>query len=201
MTLDSWLRTMKQAPLDSVHKDELVRRAGIGDLSAFDELVEIYRNGIFIVAIQIVRDRERAEDVVQETFLAAYKYLGQLQDLSRFPHWLCAIARHRARRNAKGEQVGVKLPLDHLILEHAPSLQRRQETRETNGFVHDAVRDLPEEFRGIVQLYYLQGWKVGEVSNFLGLPQSTVKWRLNRARKLLREKLSTLVEDEYESVI
>ena len=187
--------------LDSVQTRELVQRASFGDLRAFDVIVKLYRPGVLVLARQIVGDREKAEDVVQDSFLASFKSLPQLNALDRFPQWLGSIVRNTARRHLAGETRECRLPLDNLILDHAPSLQSVVESYETDQTIRNAVMELSEDLNLIVQLYYFEGWKVDSISAFLGLPVSTVKWRLNRSRQLLRNLLSPTLEEDYESNI
>ncbi|MGC5371869.1 RNA polymerase sigma factor, partial [Klebsiella pneumoniae] len=65
-------------------------------MAAFDELVARYRGAAVIIALQILKSRDRAEDAVQDSFLSAYKSLPQLADPGSFAHWLGSIVRHRA---------------------------------------------------------------------------------------------------------
>src|SRR5438067_2252887 len=89
---------MRKSYFPRIGDAELVLGALIGDLEAFDELVRRFWNAVVVVARQELRTREAAEDVAQDTFLIAFKALPQLDDPEKFAGWLCAIARHRARR-------------------------------------------------------------------------------------------------------
>src|SRR5207253_4867108 len=81
----------------------VVEIAQMGSLAAYDELVRRFRGAVLLVVGQIVSSREGAEDVAQEVFLLAFGGLSQLQSPAKFPAWLYAIARHRARRVARRE--------------------------------------------------------------------------------------------------
>jgi len=179
-----------------VHRDEaeLVLQARYGDLSAFDALVARYRPGATLLARQIVGRPDEADDVVQDSFLAAYKALPQLSDPEKFAWWFGSIVRHRARRLAAGDRP-VHVQIDDLILCHAPSLIQEIEQRENAVRIRCVIQDLPEEVRPIVELYYLEEWGVSQISEFLALPKTTVKWRLHMARKLMRASLSESMEE------
>ena len=82
--------------------EELVVRALLGELEAFDELVRRFRGAVLAVAEGALGAGEAARDVAQEAFLLAFKALPQLEDPACFGAWLCAITRHRARRVARG---------------------------------------------------------------------------------------------------
>jgi RNA polymerase sigma-70 factor (ECF subfamily) len=173
---------------------ELVSLARYGDLSAFDALVARYRPGATVLARQIVRRQDAAEDVVQDAFLAAYKALPQLADPEKFAWWFGSIVRHRARRLSAGDRP-VHVPIDDLILCHAPSLAAELEQRDDAEAVRRAIKGLPEEIEPILELYYLQDWDVSRIADFLALPKTTVKWRLHAGRKLMRASLSESMEE------
>lgn len=169
-----------------------------GDLSAFDRLAAHYRPGVALIARQIVNSRDAVEDVVQDSFLAAYKALPQLRNPTGFAHWMAAIVRHRSRRFAAGER-RAPLPLDTLILVHAPAIGAHLESRHQSSKVRCAVKKLPGELKPIAELYYFDEWSVAAISSFLDLPATTVKWRLNTLRKQLRKTLTPYFEEqEYE---
>jgi len=177
---------------------ELVALAQLGNLSAFDALVARYRPGALVLAKQITRPADAAEDAVQDSFLAVFKALPQLSDPEKFAAWFGAILRHRARRASLGDR-SVHLAIDDVILFHTPALSDELEQRAGASAVHSALCELPEEIRAIFELYYLEDWGAGKISEFLGLPITTVKWRLHAGRKLLRSSLSFLLEESNES--
>src|SRR5262245_6444660 len=101
-----------------ISDEELVVGALLGDLGAFDELVRRFRGAVIAVAEGVLGSREAALDVAQEAFLLAFKALPQLDDAARFPAWLCAITRNRARRVASSRRSEPAPPseIDRLLL-------------------------------------------------------------------------------------
>ena len=190
---------MSKFPRESHREAELVTSAQNGDLGAFNTLVGRYRSGALVLARQILPNREQAEDAVQDSFLAAFKALPQLVDPDLFANWFGSIVRHRSRRLAAGAAKHRLLPLDELILSYAPSISAEIETKARSDIVRCAVAGLSEEVKPVVHLYYLEDWRVGTIAEFLALPESTVKWRLNTGRKLLRKVLSEELEESNES--
>jgi RNA polymerase sigma-70 factor (ECF subfamily) len=166
----------------------LVAAARAGDVQAFDALVRHYRPGVVLIASQILRTREQAEDAAQDAFLAAFAALPQLTDPARFGAWLGTIARHRARRLAQGQR-RQPVPLDEILLAYAPALAERAQVEAEREALHCAVARLPDEIRPVIELYYLDEWSVREIGGLLGLPETTVKWRLHAGRKQLRALL------------
>jgi RNA polymerase sigma-70 factor, ECF subfamily len=174
----------------------LVVRALVGDMAAYDELVRRFRCAVVLVAQEVVGCRQTAEDVAQDALLLAFKALPQLTDPRRFGGWLCAIARHRARRVAQREGPGrpaVPTDLDRAILERSRELNPDPATvfarKLESALLSQAVNDLPHDHRTVVLLHYYEGWPIRRIAAFLLLPETTVKWRLHRARWLLRQGL------------
>jgi len=175
---------------------ELVMAALLGDLDAFDALVRRFRGAIIIVAEETSGCREQAEDIAQEVFLLAFKALPQLQDPSKFSSWLYAIARHRARRvSIQASRVRPMEPsvLDQLILANCHELSEhpaeQYARRAERAYVPEVLAQLPPDFRLPLRLRYYEEWPVQEISEFLMLPVTTVKWRLHKGRLLMRRML------------
>ncbi|MGV3614532.1 MAG: RNA polymerase sigma factor [Fimbriimonas sp.] len=174
----------------------LVDAAQAGDLKAFDALARHYRPALVLLAAGILRTREQAEDAAQDALLAAYSALPKLEDPERFGAWLGTIVRHRARRLAQGQR-RPETPLDAILLSYSPALAERAVEAETGRVVRCAMARLPPEVQPVVELYYLDDWSVHEISDFLGLPQTTVKWRLHDGRRRMRAMLPDY-EETYE---
>jgi RNA polymerase sigma-70 factor, ECF subfamily len=186
---------MLGANWDGADEERLVAAATAGDLRAFDALVRRYRPAVILLASQILRTRELAEDAAQDALLAAYAALPRLAEPARFDAWLGAIARHRAKRLAAGE-ARQPVPIEEVVLAYTPALAERVVENDLARKVRCALRRLPEEIRPVVELYYLEGWRVGQIAGFLGLPETTVKWRLHAGRKQLRGLLPSLEKNQ-----
>lgn len=178
-------------------EESYVLAAQAGDLRAFDRLIARYRPALISLASQILKSRELAEDVTQESLVAAYSALPQLVEPARFSSWLASIARHRAFRIAQGER-RVTSPLDDIVAAYAPSLTADVETKIQSDALKRAIADLPDDLRTIVETYYLGEWSVKDIARFLELPTTTVKWRLHAARNCLRTQLKPYIEEHHE---
>lgn len=184
---------------------ELVVYATLGRLEAFDELVRRYRVAVALVAGQVLSSRAAAEDVAQETFLLAFKALPQLREPEKFAGWVCAIARHRARRVAAREERNLPTEpskMDRLLLAHSQELSVSPEARcaqsEQDDCISKAFARLSFDLGLPLRLYYFEQWPVARIAAFLSLPVTTIKWRLHRGRTLLRQALTTREEKENE---
>ncbi|MBL8207612.1 MAG: sigma-70 family RNA polymerase sigma factor [Blastocatellia bacterium] len=173
--------------------DILVGFAILGDLRSFDVLALRYRNAVFRVA-QVYANAELAEDIVQEALLIAFKALPTIDDPTKFASWLYAITRHAAMRMSKAESAKNqnRVELDELLLEQSEALARpfaEPSTFET-AWVRAAIDELADDYRLILQLRFYDEMSLKRIAGFLELPLSTVKWRLHRAKQLLKEKLT-----------
>jgi RNA polymerase sigma-70 factor (ECF subfamily) len=181
---------------------ELDVAAVLGEIGAFDVLVLRYRSGVLAAISSRISQRIVAEDICQETFLLAFKALPQLSDASRFGAWLHAIARRQSIRTGRGEAKAAHSPLDELILAQSEVLQESGweslKRKEEQSWIREAVASLPEEFQTVIRLRYWGEMPLDRIAAFLGLPLTTVKWRLHRARALIRERLTASAADAPE---
>lgn len=173
-------------------EEALVIAARRGDIRAFDALAIRYRHAVWLVARPIV-GADLAEDITQDTLLLAYKALPRLEEVSRFGPWIRSIARHRALRvrseESRSEPVE-RSALDAVLIRHSRSLGTPQDAAYEASWLRSLVSDLPDEYRQAAELHYFEGWPLEQVSSFLGLPVSTLKWRLFQARGILRRRMS-----------
>jgi RNA polymerase sigma-70 factor (ECF subfamily) len=172
----------------------LVVGAIVGDLAAFDELVRRYRAAVVRTAQAIV-GREFAEDVAQDALLLAFKALPSIEDPTRFPAWLGVITRHHAFRYLKRERtrsVG-HVEFDDVILEHVGSMSLPLiEDRERSEEIEKALGGLPTDYATVLRLRFLDEIPLKRIAAFLGVPVSTIKWRIHRGKALMREKMESL---------
>lgn len=179
-----------QEPRDEV----LVVAAILGRLDAFDELVSRYRAAVVRTAQAIV-GRENAEDVAQDALLLAFKALPSIEDPSKFAAWLGAITRHRAMRFGKRERVhqAGRVDIDEVLIECIGSLSRPliDESGATEE-MRNALDEMPANYALALRLHFLDEMPHKRIAAFLGVPVSTVKWRIHKGKQLLREQIELL---------
>src|SRR5690242_16102903 len=128
--------------------ERLVRRAAAGDRRAFDELVERHRDRVWAIALRLCRHREDAEDVLQETFVAAYRSLDRFRGGSQVSTWLYRIAVNKAYDQIARRRETA--PLDAVREPAAPVDEHESSARRTA--IARALHALPEEFRAAAVL-------------------------------------------------
>jgi len=170
----------------------LVMAAILGDLEAFEELVLRYRAAVVRVARAIVGNNY-AEDVAQDAFLLAFKALPTIEEPGKFAAWLSAITRHRAFRFNKRESAHLnkRVGMDEVLLENIDALTRPLSEASDTEEVMLALDSLPNEYALPLRLRFLDDMPLKRIAAFMGIPLSTVKWRLHQGKKLLRENLSS----------
>jgi RNA polymerase sigma-70 factor (ECF subfamily) len=173
----------------------LIERVRAGDRAAFDPLVQTYMRHAFRMAYRMVGHREDAEDLVQESFLAAYQYLDSFDVTRPFGPWLTRIVmnrganlrRSRARRETEPETDAVS---------SAPSALDDSTRAEMRDVLTQAMATLNERQRMIVILFDVDGLTSTEIGEQLELAPGTVRWHLHEARRILRGALSRFFEDD-----
>lgn len=171
----------------------LVLAAILGDLRAFDVLALRYRAAAYRVA-QTIAGNELAEDIVQEALLLAFKALPSIEEPDKFASWLYAITRHAAYRLGQRtrQERAQRVELDEALLENSTVLAQPFKPIESfeTTWVRAAIQTLAEEYRLILQLRFDDEMPMRRIADFLDLPLTTVKWRLHRAKQLLRQQLA-----------
>jgi RNA polymerase sigma-70 factor (ECF subfamily) len=180
----------------------LVERARAGDARAFEPLVEKYRQRVYRLAYNVLRDPEEAWDVAQEAFIRAYQALPSFRGQSAFYTWLFRItmnvASDRARqRAARGRAFGTERveeeEWDRTLVDPGEAPDDSAVRAEQRRRITRALESLPEHHRAIIMLSDLEGLSYREIAEVLGIPMGTVMSRLHNARKRLREALGPLL--------
>ena len=182
---------LQSQEIAEVSDAELVIAALAGNTSAFDVLVNRYRRAMLTVAQQIVRNPADAEDVVQDAFLRSFEALPQLTDLNRFGAWLHSITRNRALRYYKNAsryqpEEDMELHLNRVSDTSQSDPARIVEQELTQEAIRDAIQGLPNDYQEVIQLYYWAEMPQKRIAEFLSIPLTTVKWRLHKAKDLLK---------------
>jgi len=179
---------------------ELVEKAKAGELRAFEELVNRYERKVYNIAYRITKNREEAEEVLQETFLSVYKSLKRFKGKSAFSTWLYRIAVNAAlmrMRKKRVETVSLDEPLisdngDHLRRE-IPDWSTPEDEIEKKRLmqvISEAIDSLPDGYKTVVLLRDGEGLSNSEVAHILKTSVPSVKAKLHRARMHLRSRLS-----------
>jgi RNA polymerase sigma-70 factor (ECF subfamily) len=187
---------------------EVVLRARSGQETAYRELIRRYERPIFALLFRMVRDRELAEDLSQETFVKALNAIDSYRPEFKFSSWIFKIANNAAIDHLRRRE------LDTLSLDGSPHAETpeamqatalqigaRQETpldtveaKELGSAIEAAIGSLRPEYRSCILLRHVEGRAYEEIAEILNLPLGTVKTYIHRARNELRLSLAHLKE-------
>jgi RNA polymerase sigma-70 factor, ECF subfamily len=189
-------------PSTIAREDEhlLVTAAKSGDIGAFEELVNRYERKIFRLTMNITRNREDAEDSMQDAFMKAYSHLKDFQESSRFYTWLVRIAANEALmrlRKRRPNQFSLDEPVEsgdddfvpQQIEDWGPSPEQRYAQTEMRDILRGVIDELQPDFRIVFELRDVEGLSTEETAEAVGISVAAVKSRLLRARLKLRQKL------------
>jgi RNA polymerase sigma-70 factor, ECF subfamily len=189
-------------PSTVAREDEhlLVAAAKAGDAAAFEELVNRYERKIFRLTMNITRNREDAEDAMQDAFMKAYSHLDKFQEESRFYTWLVRIAANEALmrlRKRRPNQLSLDEPIEseddfihQQIEDWGPSPEQRYAQTEMRDILRSVIDELTPDFRVVFLLRDVEGLSTEETAEAVGISEAAVKSRLLRARLKLRQKLN-----------
>ena len=191
------------APRIAVPSDdaELVRRALARDDTAFRIIMERHNRRLYRIARGILRNDTEAEDAVQEAYVSAFTHLDGFRGDSSLATWLSRITMNEALGRLRRERLAVDLDTFEAQRTEAQIIQfpqtvasddpeRTMAQREILQLVEQATDNLPEIFRIVFITRVIEGMSVEETADLLGLQPETVKTRLHRARRLVREQLN-----------
>lgn len=190
---------------------DLVARLQAGEEDAFEALLTRYQRRIYRLAMHVTRNREDAEEVVQDTFLSAYRKIGDFDSRAAIGTWLYRIAMNAALMVLRRRR-----PEPHLIIEeelprftgdggHARPVADWSDrpddpllAQELRQVLREAIAALPPIYKAVVVLRDIEGLSNQEVAEVLGATVFAIKSRLHRARLVLRQRLGGYVESGRE---
>lgn len=191
--------------MERVDDVQLIRAVLSGDDTAFDILVEKYQKSVHALAWQKIGDFHYAEEITQDTFLRAYQKLSTLKNPSQFLGWLYVIANRlclkwlRKHKPEKHLQSLEDTPMEDVAKSaYTDYVSEQRETEATEHrfeIVRKLLEKLPDGERTVVTLHYLGEMTTKEISKSLGVSVETIKVRLYRARKRLREEEELLIQE------
>jgi RNA polymerase sigma-70 factor (ECF subfamily) len=177
----------------------LVASAAAGSRDAFDELVVRHQMRIYKLARMLTGGDADAEDLVQETFVRAFRGIGRFRGESSFNTWLHRIALNVIKsylsRRSRQVQIAPSPPGDEsdALVDRVPSNEDLETATVQRDAIDRALATLPEELRLLVTLRDVQGLEYHEIATLVGLPIGTVESRVFRARQRLRPLLEPLI--------
>lgn len=173
-------------------EDILIKKAAMGDVEAFREIVENYKNLIYSICFGILRDSHEAENAAQETFIQVYRSLTKYE-YKGFKTWIGRIATNKSidfKRKLQREASINALSIDDIYNEDISdknSLEDEILKKFEAKYIMNKCKTLPDIYKRIIEKYYIQEKSYAEISKEELISIKTVESRLYRGKKLLRE--------------
>jgi len=179
---------------------ELVEKAKRGDIRAFERLIMLTSGKIYNLGLKLLRNKEDASDLMQETYIKAYEHLGSFKGNSAFSTWLYRIATNLALMKMRKDK-NKKVSVGQLRETSTPSIERdipdwthnpvnHFKKQEMKDLLNKAIESLPSKYKSVFVLHDIEGFPIEEVADMLSISVPAVKTRSHRSRLYLREKLA-----------
>ncbi|MFN8289633.1 MAG: sigma-70 family RNA polymerase sigma factor [Chitinophagaceae bacterium] len=184
------------------HNDnELISRVLNGEQQAYALLVDRYQNYVFTLTSRMIRNREDAEEVAQDVFIKAYKYLADFRGASKFSTWLYTIVNNTCITFLRKKKLEVHSLDNEAVFARADNTDSGSradlvEQKSRQNMVNEAIALLNPDDAQIITLFYKAEQSLEETAQVLGIEVNAAKVRLHRARTRLREKMQTYFAPE-----
>jgi RNA polymerase sigma-70 factor (ECF subfamily) len=179
---------------------DLVARARAGSRGAFEDLVRLHADRLYAVVLRVSGDPHEAEEVVQETFLRAWRNIGRFQGRSQFFTWLYRIGVNEARRSQERRrsrpQPAPLADADTQVPDERQAPAARAEAHELRRALQAAILALPLDYRLPLVLRDVEGLSTAQAAAVMELGEAAFKSRLHRARLTVREAVDDFVTQE-----
>ncbi|MCW3110206.1 MAG: sigma-70 family polymerase sigma factor [Segetibacter sp.] len=182
----------------------IIKKVVEGDVSAFSELVDRYKDLAITLAFNVVLNREDAEDIVQDSFVKAYLSLRSFKGNSKFSTWFYRIVLNTSlnkRKLKKLNTVSVEDVSPGITENNIQNVLSRFSNKDQRKYIEQALNTLSEGERVCITMYYLNELSVDEINELTGFTTSNIKVLLYRARKHLYNELHRLLKDEIKDLI
>ena len=188
-----------------LNDNEIISKVLSGDYQAYAGLVNRYQNYVFTLTLRIVKNREDAEEVAQDVFIKAYKYLADFRGASKFTTWLYTIVNNTCISFLRKKKLDIHSLDNEKIFEAANNQDSGMranmvEQKSKLAMVNDAIGLLNPDDAEIITLFYKAEQSLEETAQVLGIETNAAKVRLYRARTRLKEKMETYFAEEVKNL-
>ena len=188
-----------------LNDNEIISKVLNGDHQAYAGLVNRYQNYVFTLTLRMVKNREDAEEVAQDVFIKAYKYLADFRGASKFTTWLYTIVNNTCISFLRKKKLDIHSLDNEKVFEAADSIDSGMranmvEQKSKMVMVNDAIGLLSPDDAQIITLFYKAEQSLEETAQVLGIETNAAKVRLHRARTRLKEKMETYFAQEVKDL-
>lgn len=195
-------KTQMTIEKDQYHINQVLE----GNTNAFTVLIDQYKDLVFTLALRMLKNREEAEEVSQDTFIKIFKSLQKFKGDSKFSTWIYKVTYNtcldRLKKNKRQQQV---VTIDEFTEKHVKTIDNALENlveEEKKQAIQECINLLPSEDGFLLTLYYFEEQSLAEISKIVGISANHVKVKLYRSRQklasILRERLEPEMITHYE---
>jgi RNA polymerase sigma factor (sigma-70 family) len=188
-----------------LNDNEIISKVLSGDHQAYAGLVNRYQSYVFTLTLRMVKSREDAEEVAQDVFIKAYKYLADFKGASKFTTWLYTIVNNTCISFLRKKKLDIHSLDNEKVFEVADGQDSGMranmiEQKSKLAMVNDAISLLNPDDAQIITLFYKAEQSLEETAQILGIETNAAKVRLHRARTRLKEKMETNFAEEVKNL-
>jgi RNA polymerase sigma factor (sigma-70 family) len=185
--------------------NEIISLVLKGDHNAYSQLVSRYQNYVFTLALRMVKNREDAEEVAQDAFIKAYKYLADFKGASKFSTWLYTIVNNTGISFLRKKKLDIHSLDNESVFELADNKDSGMrsdmiEQKSKLTMVNQAIGLLNPDDARIITLFYKAEQSLEETAKILGVEVNAAKVRLHRARTRLKQKMEENFAEEIKNI-
>jgi RNA polymerase sigma-70 factor (ECF subfamily) len=166
--------------------EEIIEKVRKGDENLYALIIDRYQAKLIRYIYNLIKDKDKTEDVVQETFIKAYINLNVFNVKKKFSSWIYQIAHNENINHIKKHQREVPL-LEDFDYQSEEDLEKNFDQKETSIEVSKCLEKIPLLYKEPLSLYYIEEKSYQEISDILRIPMGTVATRINRAKKIYKE--------------
>ena len=188
-----------------LNDSEIISKVLSGDYQAYAGLVNRYQNYVFTLTLRMIKSREDAEEVAQDVFIKAYKYLADFKGASKFTTWLYTIVNNTCISFLRKKKLDIHSLDNEKVFETAASQDSGMnanviEQKSKLAMVNNAINLLNPDDAQIITLFYKAEQSLEETAQILGIETNAAKVRLFRARTRLKEKMEMHYAEEVKNL-
>ncbi len=186
---------LKKTALATTSEEKLVQLCKVGDPAAQQQLYHRYANAMINVAYRILKNKEDAQEVLQDAFLKAFKKVNTLENTAGFAGWLKKIVIHTAINKAKKKGFSFVEMKEHFMDQPNDEIVSEQQINWNIQLVKKALMQLPNGYRTVLTLYLIEGYAHDEIATILNISKATSLTQYSRGKQKLKLIFQQLEKD------
>lgn len=183
---------------------QIINQVKQGRKQAFNALILAFEKDVFSLCMRMLKHREEAEEVAQDSFIRAYQRLKSFKEQAKFSTWLYRITYNNCLNRLKANKkqlLHTEWQEVHQESSHTEESMNVLKSKERVHFVGLALGELAAHEAALINLYYQNECSLAEMQEILDIPKETLKVQLHRARKRFEMALSTILKSEIKSIV